>query len=98
MAYLILPLSIGVRWNLEQTAILPLIRRLIKNKNPPLGLLLLFHSRHGLFLLWQQAVEDVEAFLLLNLFDAMFQSAQFIFFDIYLPPLMDFCLRLKIHI
>ena len=48
MAYLIL-LEMGSR-NLGQTAILPLIRRLIKNKKiHPLGSIL-FHPRHGLFL------------------------------------------------
>ena len=97
MAYLIL-LEMGSR-NLGQTAILPLIRRLIKNKKiHPLGSCFFFTPDTVSFCYDKQAVEDVEAFLLLNLFDAMFQSAQFIFFDIYLPPLMDFCLRLKIHI
>ena len=37
MAYLILPLSIGVRWNLEQTAIITHHKKLIRKKIHPLG-------------------------------------------------------------
>ena len=83
---------------MEQSAIMPIIRMLIKNKkSTPWALASFSLPTRSLFAMTTSS-RIFEAFLLLNLFDAMFQSAQFIFFDIYLPPLMDFCLRLKIHI
>ena len=83
---------------MEQSAIMPIIRMLIKNKKiHPWALASFSLPTRSLFAMTTSS-RRFEAFLLENLFDAMFQSAQFIFFDIYLPPLMDFCLRLKIHI
>ena len=80
MAYRILLEMGSVEYGTDCHIPIPIIRMLIKNKKTTLGLLLLFTPDTVSLCKKQQAVEDVEAFLLLNLFDAMFQSAQSIFF------------------
>ena len=67
---------------MEQSAIMPIIRMLIKNKkSTPWALASFSLPTRSLFAMTTSS-RIFEAFLLLNLFDAMFQSAQFIFFDI----------------
>ena len=98
MAYLILPLSNWGQVKYGTDCHYYPHKKLIRNiKSTPLALASFSLPTRSLFAMTTSS-RRFEAFLLLNLFDAMFQSAQFIFFDIYLPPLMDFCLRLKIHI